>query len=68
MSMSMKEAMKVTFFKIVPACMIIIGAGLSTYYVLQNYFGLSINANIISMLFVAVGATYIGKVIAGRSK
>lgn len=68
MPMSMKEAAKLTFIKVIPVCVLLIFAGLSTYYVLHNIFGLAVNANIISILFVAIGAAYIGRVITGRNQ
>ena len=69
MSMSMRDTLKVIILQVIPICLIITLSGWLTYYLFKNLLGVDVNANIISIIFVIIGAWYIGRVIrqAGKS-
>ena len=68
MSMPLKSVLALVFLQVIPVCLLITIAGGLTYYSLEHLLGFDVNANIISMIFVIIGAGYLGRVIKQANK
>lgn len=59
MSMSVSKAI----YKVIFACTVICAAGLGVLYFMENILSIDVNAKIVALICVAIGAGYISRVI-----
>ena len=65
--MSINETIKLLYTQVIPVILLIVLLGWFTYYLFENILGIDVNANIISIIFVIIGAGYLGRVIKQAS-